>query len=236
MRFLTILTAILLIAGAIFAETPTVYDRFDILREARLLGGEHVYFYYSGQDTIAPAAYVDSVGFDSLIQIDDLQLAWSDQTSMDSKLDGKTYTGNDRLAYLSPRYFALWIMQDTTTFSYADTSYGGYCDADSCGIDPTIMVTFAMDQMDIDSSYDAWIADSTNIVIEDDQYSDEDFYGNWVWNDCFPADVLANSPIKRWYIFIVRVPPGAAYASFTINSVNTMLETPVVRWRLVCVH
>ena len=239
-RLIIIWVSILVLVGGIFAADPNLPDDWADAKTSRIEAGRNTMWYYSGQDTLAPVDNYGATetGYDTTFSTGLLQIAWSDTADgydPDTRISGdENYTYNERMQYLCPRYVALWIMQDTTTFSHTDSSYGDVCDGDSAGFEaPTI--TFYGTKDDILNSYTAIMADSSQDAIGDDNYSRDD-YGTWSWTHPFPLEALAASPIGKWYMFYIRVPVGVAFIDIAFNSENTMLETPVVRWRLCCAY
>ncbi len=67
-RLFSLVVAVILLTASICNALPkaTAYPNVLRLQTAHLIGGEHGYLYYSGSDTLAPAAFVDTLGYDTL--------------------------------------------------------------------------------------------------------------------------------------------------------------------------
>ena len=230
--FAAVLIACLVLSGAALAAKPVVNPNMSKYEVARLLGGSQSHFFYEGVDTICQPAQFDTVGYDSSLVTDWLQVSWYPDSS-------GTYPNwklNDSLTWMNGREFWLWLEMDTTTLRYAsgDTlSYRGSTVTDSCGFQQ-IFVEYKLKPGD-DA---AWYADSSNWVAYDGAFTDVD-YGTWVYEERGGASGLVGVPIAgrigKWWIFNVKVPLCSA-VRITIQAPDNMREFSIYKWRLACAH
>ena len=217
-----------LIAVVGFAQTPTVYDNLFKFKSAELDGGQHAYYYYSGQDTIGPADSIATWGHDTLITTDYLFIGWGGLSA--GAYPNKTLA--DSLVHYNATLFWLWIQLDTTTLrSGSLTGYGGG-DADSVGF-ASIQARFGIDLADAADSTGAVWADSTERIALSGAYY-EPYYGQWLYRP-FSEPIATAGIINQWRIYSIRV-PACGWVKVNIRSNDLLAEMVVVKWRLIAIN
>lgn len=231
-----ILTLVLLL-GVIaisYSATPVKNPNVAQYREAILLGGEHSYFYYEGQDTVTTGLYVDTLGFDSVLSTGALDIGW---LSSDSTGTYPNWTEADSLTWHNPTLYWLWLQMDTLIYrgdwDTEEPNVRDTLNADSVGFSQ-IIVEYALTVQDVDSSWSASFADTSNIVAADGQWLSED-YGVWTYEELIGAITTPNM-IDHWWIYNLKVPAGGQISSVKIYAPLNMVEAIIYRWRVVCAH
>jgi hypothetical protein len=228
----------MLVSSISDSATPVKNPNVTEYREAFMMGGEHSYFYFEGQDTISPAGGVDSTGFDSIMTTGPLNVGWLDADSMGTY---PNWTKFDSVTWQDPTMCWLWLRADSN--SYVDgtvTGYGEYIlpdDPDSAIPDSVgfakIIVQYMLNVDDSDNSYSAWFADTSNVVAQDGKWNSED-YGIWTYEELI-GPISTARMIGAWWIYNIKIPPSGII-DITIESVDDMRETPIYKWRVVCAH
>ncbi len=229
-RLFSLVVAVILLTASICSALPkaTAYPNVLRLQTAHLIGGEHGYLYYSGSDTLAPAAFVDTLGYDTLgshwLQIGPIL---SDASTL------PVLSRSDSLFLAGGRNWWLWVQIDTTTFHHGvDTGYGGavgHTDADSVGL-TKISFRVSLTWADTVVANAAWLADTTNLAVLSGNYSNP-MYRTWLYE--VPKTVVATAGvIKRWNVYNLRV-PACALVQVRFRSSDTIKECTKIKWYLV---
>lgn len=218
---LTILSIFLIVS---ISQGIEVNENFLKYKGAQIDGAGNCYWMITGQDTLAPDG-ADSTGYDSLVTTGILQVQWVAG-------DAGTYPNlsiSDSLVIHGGDMVYLWVEMDTTGFSHTDSSYWDY----TVTAPDTVGFEFIVIRYYMDNTEDpAWRGDTLNIFVFDGGWN-SDQYGVYHFEEQI-LPVATAGAIDRWWVYRVPIAP-CAYCEIEIHSADNILETPIIKWKLVVI-